>query len=81
MKIYIDDVSWRDLWDILIALPKQLFLLVEEEWFWWTKLYHFEMSYPVDWEKLCKKGLAESKSRIKHYHNAQNQYLRGSGAK
>lgn len=77
MRLYIDEVTLRDLLRILVSLPKQLYLLVKEELFWRFVLYPYEISYPVNWQKLREKGLAESFRRMKRHQNAQNQNLRG----
>lgn len=81
MKLYVDEVSIWDILAILIRMPKYLLDVIKEEMFWFTKLAKFEISYPVDWQKLCEKGLAESRHRMKHYQNAQNQNLTGSRLK
>lgn len=65
IKIYIDELEVGELWSVLFRLPPILIDVIKEEWFWWTKLYQYEISCPVDWEREREKGLVESRRRIK----------------
>lgn len=67
VKIYIDELEVGDLWGVLIRLPLYLVDVIKEEWFWWTKLYKFEISSPIDFEKDRAKVLAESRRRAKKH--------------
>lgn len=71
IKLYIDTLELRELLIILLTLPLSLVDVVKEEWFWWTKLYRFEISYPTvnskAWDKLHAKALAETRRRIGKY--------------
>ena len=63
MKVYIDDITLRDLLTVIVMLPQLLLAVVKEELFWWTKLYKYEINTP-DWQKDREKGLAETKRRV-----------------
>jgi len=64
VKLYIDDIDLKDLLELLIRLPRLLLDVVKEEWFWWTKLYKYEIYLP-DWEKDHDEGLRDSFKRIR----------------
>ena len=70
MKLYIDDITPRELLGLLMRLPRLLFDAIEEEWFWYTKLYKYELS-GGDWQQDHDEGIAESFKRI-HKHSHQN---------
>lgn len=73
MKLYIDEVTAKDLFQIVIRLPLLLVDLVKEELFWWFKLYPFEIMSPVDWQKDCRTTLKESFKR-KRRHKIESNY-------
>jgi len=52
MKLYIDEVSFRELLDILITLPKSLLGTIKEELFWWFILRKYEIYTPDSVNKL-----------------------------
>jgi len=66
MRVYIDEMTPGELLGILVRLPWYLIKVVQEELFWWFKLYPFEISYPIDWQKLRKQCLKESARRTRY---------------
>ncbi len=73
MRIYIDEVTAKELFMILVMLPKILLDGVKEELYWWFVLYPYEISNPVDWQKAHRKGLAKSLKRQRHYLRHQGK--------
>lgn len=67
IKLYIDVLEIGDLLVLLLSLPLAMVNVIKEEWFWWVKLYPFEISYPINWEKERTKALAESWRRAKKH--------------
>ena len=78
MKILPDDLSLREVLGSLVVLPKFIIDTIKEEWLWWTKLYAYEMSTPLDFDEEHRgKCLAESLRRLKAHQDAQNRNLGG----
>ena len=73
MKLFIDEITAKELFAILVMLPKLLLDAVKEELFWWFVLYPYEITYPINWQRVCRKDLAKSLKRREHYYRHQRK--------